>query len=350
MTEHAKASSYLKPLLARLQRLLARVVAIYHPDNLKEKGWIWSLGVVAFTFFVFLLLISLWWDRAPDIFNVQTQAQTQADYHSEKLVTGYVTVNTTIELIERLIHKSGGYLTNDLLPPSVLMDDMPHWEWGVLQQLRDFTKALRNDISRSRTQSQEDIDLAKAEPKLNTDNQSWFWPAAEKEYQTGQAYLASYLRRLAHPKNNTAQFFARADNLRDWLEDVVKRLGSLSQRLSASVGQRRSNTDLNDTTQPQPSEVDVKTPWLQVDDVFFEARGSCYALIHLLRAIEIDFKPVLQKRNAVFILQQVIRELETTQKTVWSPMILNGTEFGIFANHSLVLSSYISRANNGIIE
>ena len=60
--------------------------------------------------------------------------------------------------------------------------------------------------------------------------------------------------------------------------------------------------------------------------------------------------PVAKQRNATMTLQQVIRELKATQKTIWSPMVLNGSEFGLFANHSLVLSSYISRANTGIIE
>jgi hypothetical protein len=31
-------------------------------------------------------------------------------------------------------------------------------------------------------------------------------------------------------------------------------------------------------------------------------------------------------------------------------MILNGTGFGTLANHSLVMASYISRANAGVID
>ena len=31
-------------------------------------------------------------------------------------------------------------------------------------------------------------------------------------------------------------------------------------------------------------------------------------------------------------------------------MILNGTEFGLLANHSLVMASYISRANAALID
>ena len=32
-----------------------------------------------------------------------------------------------------------------------------------------------------------------------------------------------------------------------------------------------------------------------------------------------------------------------------SPMVLNGSQFGLFANHSLVMASYISRANAAVI-
>jgi hypothetical protein len=59
---------------------------------------------------------------------------------------------------------------------------------------------------------------------------------------------------------------------------------------------------------------------------------------------------VLRKKNAQVSLQQIIRELEGTQEPVWSPMILNGSGFGLMANHSLVMASYISRANAAIID
>jgi hypothetical protein len=94
----------------------------------------------------------------------------------------------------------------------------------------------------------------------------------------------------------------------------------------------------------------VRTPWYKVDDVFYEARGATWALIQLLRAVEIDFAPVLEKKNAQVSLRQIIRELEGTQATVWSPIILNGSGFGLVANHSLVMASYISRANAALID
>jgi hypothetical protein len=69
-----------------------------------------------------------------------------------------------------------------------------------------------------------------------------------------------------------------------------------------------------------------------------------------LKAVEHDFADILQKKNALVSLRQIIRELEATQQSVWSPVILNGSGFGILANHSLVMASYISRANAAIID
>ena len=132
-------------------------------------------------------------------------------------------------------------------------------------------------------------------------------------------------------------------------------MGGLSQRLSASVGAIRNNTDLAGDSAAVQSTVTgsllvTKTPWFDIDDVFFESRGYTWGLIHIMKAIEVDFEAVLEKKNAKVLVSQIIRELEGTQRTVWSPMILNGNGFGLFANHSLVMASYVSRANANIID
>jgi hypothetical protein len=188
---------------------------------------------------------------------------------------------------------------------------------------------------------------------LNFDHHSWVLPATESEYRAGIRYLESYLARLADD-NTGARFYPRADSLRYWLGTVETRLGSLSQRLSASVGQRRINMDQIELDRQDSSgqafEVNVKTPWLELDDVFYEARGTTWALVHLLKAVEVEFDEVLRKKNARVGLQQIIRELESSQEPVYSPMVLNGGGFGLLANHSLVMASYVSRANASIID
>lgn len=301
------------------------------------------------------LLLGFLWNTEPDTFIPIQHAARLASERNEDMTTGYVTTAALIKTAESLLDKRGGYLSNDVIPPGIFMDNIPNWEFGVLSQIRDLTLSLRNDFTRSQSQSIEDKDIIRAENQFRIDSKSWMLPPAESEYRKGIESLYRYLGRLAEQNSKDVQFYARADNLNEWLGQVSKRLGSLSQRLSASVGQARLNTDLAgdaDAKQSTPADkvLEIKTPWLKIDDVFYEARGSAWALSILLKAAESDFKDILQKKNAIVSLQQIIRELEATQATIWSPVILNGGGFGLFANHSLVMANYISRANAAVID
>ena len=333
---------------------LEKIKSAFQSGMQKMSGLIYGKALLVGTgiLILFLSLVGWYWSQEPDLFSVKANAEKLATENAQNVINGYTTTATLYTLAGTLLNKPGGFLRNDIMPPGVLMDNMPNWEVGVLIQVRDMARALRKDFSRSQSQSREDTDLAVAEPQFNFDARSWILPSSEREYQRGIDKLQSYMTRLSDP-NDSAQFYARADNLTRWLGDVETRLGSLSQRLSASVGKPRLNTDLSGAAAQSTDSavlIDVKTPWSQIDDVFYEARGTSWALIHLLRAVEVDFADVLDKKNATVSVRQIIRELEATQDTVWSPMILNGSGFGLLANHSLVMANYISRANAAIID
>jgi hypothetical protein len=325
-------------------------------NNFKNSNYPFGFtGGLVLAIILLLILVGWYWSQEPDSFDIEEITQQLSPESEQDITIGSNTTATLVHLMDILLTKRGGYLSNDVTPPSMWLDNLPNWEYGVLIQCRDMARAIRNDFSRSQSQSTEDKDLIIAEPQFNFDNESWLFPATESEYNKGLDALKRYLTRLQNPNNPEAQFYARADNLSDWLGQVEKRLGSLSQRLSASVGQTRINTDLaGDSAAVQSTrtarEIDIKTPWSEIDDVFYEARGAAFALVHLLKAIERDFDSTLRKKNALISLRQIIRELEATQQSLWSPMIMNGSGFGMFANHSLVMASYISRANAAVID
>lgn len=305
------------------------------------------LGIIGVTGYI--------WDDEPDLFDVIGNTTEQVEQLQVERVTGSTTVATMIKITDVLLNKRGGYLTNDIMPPGAWMDNVPNWEFGVLGQIRDMARNLRKNMSRSQSQSTEDKGLVTTENQFYFDMDSWLLPETETEYRKGIVSLRDYLKRLGDPDQQSAQFYARADNLTAWLSEVGTRLGSLSQRLSASVGKRQLDTSLagdpaaRQSTRTQ-SDLELKTPWRELDDIFYESRGTTWALIHLLKAVEIDFRDVLDKKNARVSLQQIIRELEPTQDALWSPIILNGYGLGLVANHSLVMASYISRANAAIID
>ena len=308
------------------------------------KGGAAAVGVVLLVF----ILISIYWSRTPDVFWVNHTVD------EERIVVGYSTTDTLIRVAKTLLDKPGGYLNNDRMPPSVFLDNIPNWEIGVLQQVRDLARVIRNDYSRSQSQSREDEDVRDAEQAFFIDNNSWIFPRSEAEYRKAIDGFRSYRDRLSDDNDMDAQFFARADNLREWLAQVEKRLGSLTRRLGDSVATNRINEALAldpsaEASNPQPDKVDVRTSWFEVDDVFFEARGTAWALVHFFRAVEFDFAHVLEDKNANASVRQIIRELESSLQPLHSPVILNGSGYGFFANHSLVMANYLARANAAVI-
>lgn len=322
--------------------------------NLSAK----TVGFVATGIFLLFYLVGVYWSLSVEPFDVRQEVITQAKADNVSPVVGYTTTTTLIKVASSLLDKPGGYISNDALPPGLLLDNMPAWEFGVLEMVRDMALVLRKDFSRSQSQSLENVHIQKAQPQFNIDNKSWAMPSAESEYRKAIDSLYLYRNALvgiSKTKNDTAQFYARADNLTSYLDEIQKRLGSYSQRLSASVGKDKINTDLAGDSKAKQSTNEgshsqVRTSWFKLDDVFYESRGAAWALMHFLQAIEIDFDSVLKNKNATISLQQIIRELEASQQTLWSPMVLNGDGFGVLANHSLVMANYISRANAALID
>ena len=314
----------------------------------------WSMWLAA-CYFICALAVGIYWSFFPRSLDVKLVMQhallEQHVSSAENVSAGIATTASLIAIAETLWEKPGGYLSNDMLPPSIWLDNMPYWEQGVLSQVRDTVEVLRASFSQSVDNSYIDDNLQKARARLNFSSTSWLFPAAESQYIAGVNHLKKYLHRLIKSKNTDAHFYADADHLNDYLAGVEQRLKNLSQRLTASVGPD-INTDASalKITQIGAGGLYTKTPWLQIDNVFYEARGSSWALLILLQGVEIDFAVVLQEKNAKTCYEQIIRELLPTQQPIYSPFILNGDGFGFVANHSLLMASYFSRTQAAVAD
>lgn len=339
-----------------------KVANLYKPSTIREKNWGWRIALLIGTLCVVIGVAMFIFSSEPDPVTPEEAINTylSADRVEDEgkpiaNKTGVAITAMTIHLIDSLQHKTGGYLSNDVTPPGILLDNVPSWEYGVLRNLRDISKVFRNSFATSGSQTKMDKDLADVENKLSYDSEKWMLPSSESAYEDAARALQSYLNRIVDDNEADAQFYARADNLRRFFQVVSPNLGSYSQRLSESVGIDVENMalagDKNATqTTEAPKQLFNKTPWHKIDNNFYEARGYAWALLQEVQALQIDFKDVLEDKNATVYVQQLIRELEATQKTVWSPMILNGNGFGVMTNHSLVMASYFSRANAILIE
>lgn len=352
----------LKNLFSGSAKGAKKVAGLYKPSTIREKGWGWRIGLLLGTLVVAILIAMFVFSGEP---RAITAKQAMAKYlpaqmldengDPKELKTGVATTAMTLHLIDSLTNKAGGYLRNDVTPPGILMDNMPSWEYGVLRNLRDLSTVFRDNFAMSGSQTSRDKDLADVENKLRIKSEQWIVPRPEGYFKEAHASLENYLSRIMDDNDADAQFYARADNLRSFLEKVSPSLGSYSQSLSESVGIRVENMALaGDSAAEQstssPEQMFNKTPWMKIDNNFYEARGYAWALLQEMRAIEVDFAGVLAKKNATVYVKQLIRVLEATQDTVWSPIILNGNGFGVVTNHSLVMVSYLSRADAILIQ
>ena len=167
-------------------------------DMMARPPWrriaLWVVAVIV----LINLVVGWYWSRTPDIFWVNQKSG------GEGYVVGYATTDTLIRVAETLLDKPGGFLSNDRTPPSVFLDNMPNWEFGVLQQVRDLARVMRNDYSRSQSQSREDPDLAPAEAAFFVDHKSWILPRPESEYRTGIEGFRRYrdASRVLRPHHN----------------------------------------------------------------------------------------------------------------------------------------------------
>lgn len=320
-------------------------------EETRQKRRIWVLGGIVGAVGVVFLALGWYWSyqcfnpRTYDVTEIALRETGLAD--PRELLPGSRTTAVLIHNMDYLLTKPGGYLSNDVTLPGVLLDNMPNWEFGVVVASRDLATALRNQLSRAQSQSPEDRDLGIAEPYFYFETESWILPATESQYQKGIDLFRRYLKRL---QQGRANFYARADNLTQYVDILAKRLGSYTQRLSAS-SKLHEEMPLVIQGKPSPAFAPLeRTPWLEVDDHFYEARGYCWALLHIMRAIEQDFHEILRVKGADAPIHQIIRELEATQATILSPVVLNGSGFGIFANYSLTLATYIAHANAALID
>ncbi|NJN47008.1 MAG: DUF2333 family protein [Candidatus Competibacteraceae bacterium] len=339
----------------KIKNAVGYLIGLYNPKNVRDKGVLWTLKLALITYIFVVLGLMFYWSREPAFFEIQPVALEMAGGDEAKAqVPGYATTATLIKIANTLLYKPGGYISNDVSLPSYVMDNMPNWEFGLLTDLREATRALRNDFSRAQSQSQEDTDLMAADAQFHFDPNSWLVPPTELEYKKGVEALQRYLDRLGSQPPQ-ARFFVRADNLNAYLAVVEKRLGSLAHRLSSNVPELLYKpaigaTDGSADPNAALSEVTEVTPWMEIDNVFFEARGYVWALLHVLKAIEVDFGDILDSKRARPALQRIIHKLKNAEQRIWSPLIMNNNGFGILTNHSLIMASYISRANAAIID
>lgn len=274
-------------------------------------------------------------------------------------VVGAATTSALIHSIDVLVNKKdGGYQSSGLLAKLGLQDNIVSWEHGVRYADIDFAQALQMYFSKQNVNANGDPVLKETVGYLSYQPDSYMMPSSESQYRKTMKGVQNYQQRLMDKDEFNAQFVARSGTLTPWLKLVVARLEGYNNNLMMAVGSEDVDTNTagdrgakDSKSALKPKSSLKKTPWLEIDNVFWESYGYCEALIEQLEAIRVDFADTLADKNNLPTIDQVIVDLKATQKSVDSFVVLNGSSreaYGFTSNYSLVMASSVGAASRNI--
>jgi hypothetical protein len=297
--------------------------------SIMAKYWI-ALAAVVGLVGLFYLFGSLYYYRFPAYFELPVP---------ERQKPGVFLTSTIIRIAEGM---TAHWLPNDILWPTALLDNPQSFQLGELEALRYAVKSLRDDLSRMRTTDQIDPNIDRAASYLFFEPTRWAFPSAENRYRRAIEDLERYREQL---EKDAAAFSPRADNLHKFIGDLASLLGGVSNRLANAprdVRTRITEETAGDVVLEREEEIRHLTPWRQIDDNFYYARGVLYVIRQLMLAVKYDFSDVITQRNAGNLVTAIIRTLDRTQ---FEPlMIANGDRGSLWANHSLQLQALLEDA------
>jgi len=258
-------------------------------------------------------------------------------------IKGMAFITTNKLLVEQMY---SNWLPNDLFWPTVLLDNMPSFQIGELEVVRYNIRVLRDNLSRMRTTDKLDPLAEEAFTSLSNDPYKWWFPSAESKWKKACNDLQSLKKNLLAGKS---QFYPRADNLVELLQQYASLMGGVNTRLINAPRDINRVLTIDDTDEEKAKGlkmVEVDIPWYLIDNNFYYAQGAAYALNESFKAIRIDFIDVLTDKNSLTLLDKIIENLKRCD---FEPLIVfNGDPGSIFANHSLNLSGVFNDARQKV--
>jgi hypothetical protein len=257
---------------------------------------------------------------------------------------GVVFAGALVTMSERML---GSWLPNDVFYPTALLDNPQNFQLGQLEVVRYATRALRDKLARQRTTDRIDPEADRAFTSFSNNPHAWVFPSAEYKFGDGVKALKKYRVGL---EQGTSAFHPRADNLIELLDQFTSLLGGVDTRLANAP--REGSLRLSEETAGDPYSkgermVQAKTPWAQIDDNFYFARGVAYGIRETLAAARWEFREIIKLKRSQELMDSIIDELGLAD---FEPIfVLNGARDSILANHSLSLMATLEDVRQKMI-
>jgi len=98
-------------------------------ESSSSKEILWFFSVLIAVYLLMLIILGTWSGKEPKPFDVQETAVTGLKSTKTKSrPIGFVYANTLARIAEYLTQKPEGYLSNDVTPPGLFLDNIRSWE------------------------------------------------------------------------------------------------------------------------------------------------------------------------------------------------------------------------------
>ncbi len=221
--------------------------------------------------------------------------------------------------------------------PGFMLDNMPHYQQGIMYAFGRFSVQLSDQLGRARGSSQVDKDLDMAVGLLKYPGTVWVFnfetsilptASSEAQYQRVREALLSYNKRVA---SGQAVFDSRADNLIAALDAIAADLGSQS----AIIDEHLSNKKWLD---------------MQADDVFYSTKGRLYAYYMILRELQKDYAQVFKGRDINNVWNNMLTSFEEAANMETYVVINGAPDSQFLPSHLTGQGFYLLRARTQLRE
>ncbi len=260
----------------------------------------------------------------------------------EKTVPGEALATTMVKVGEVMLTN---WQDNDLFisssrTPYVGLDNPRNFGVGELMMYRRILEELREHLTRKTANDYLDGNVVNSYNQFAYTSDKWIFKSTEAMYMEGIVSLKNY---LADVKMGNARIYPTTYNLDKLLEKISSGLAGTSQRLE-DAGNSAGTIVHRDGAIPQKI-----IPWDKIDDNYYEAQGNLYVTLQILHAARIDFNEVLRAKQSVAQLDDIIRNIETSNAYLNDPLIvLNGKAGGLIPFHSGELASLMQTVSRNI--
>ena len=242
-------------------------------------------------------------------------------------ITSFQTPDCMSFLIKREVDEKMWTPNLPVIFPAYALDNMPHFQMGMVAAVKDVTSVMRKFSHNSEIQQK---DIQKAYRLLSYSPRVWLMsrtgafsvaPSSNAQYRKAARELRKYA------KDGDADFVPEDVDLSAFLGKIRHTL--LKLVIKNEEQQRESSSNLTDT---------------KADDLFYFAKGYAFALGQICRVAGSDFKKIILQKDLYVDWTYMVSSLKKAAE--FNPLIVrNGNISSLTApNHLLIQNYYLQRA------